>query len=105
MVNHDNVMWMEKEIVCEDDGDICFKPVAKVVRKPRFIALDTALANQPVIVSPVDIDTSEAAMMVADLMALRTGEVEPVVTMDTETLNAIESEVIGAEFSTMPYSF
>lgn len=105
MVNHDNVMWMEKEIVCEDDGDICFKPVAKVVRKPHFIALGTALANQPVIVNPVDIDTSEAAMMAADLMALRAGVVEPVVTIDEATLDAIDDEVIGEQFSTAPYLF
>lgn len=98
-------MFAPKAGAIEIDECDCFKPVAKVVRKPRFVALGTALANQPVIVNPVDIDTSEAAMMAADLAALQAGVVEPIATMDAETLDAIEDEKIGELFSTAPYLY
>ena len=91
------------EAIEVDDMD-CFKPVAKP-RRPRFIALGTALANQPVIVNPVDIDTSEAAMMLADLAALQSGVVEPIVRLIAEQLDEIESERPGAEISTQPWEW
>ena len=79
-------LFVERVIDYLDDGDICFAPVAKkVVRKPIAIA--------------------EADIMNEALDMLQSGDVEPVVTMDAETLDAIESEAIGEAFSTQPYLY
>ena len=82
--------------------DDCFAPIAPRNPVRRILALGTALAGQPVVIKTV---ANELDAMAADLMALRAGVVEPVVTIDEATLNTVEDEHIGEAFSTQPFLY
>jgi len=48
---------------------------------------------------------SEGDFMEVNLLALRSGLVRPYAYMDAGTLETIEDEVVGLEFSTQPYNW
>ena len=110
MQDHSNAMWVEREPAIEVDDCDCFAPVRKWEKPVHITPVELGEILVEIVkpgstvafFAPV---VSELDAMAADLALLQAGDVEPVVTMDAETLDAIESEAIGEAFSTQPYLY